>query len=280
MKSWRWILLGVFPGLWLAGGLQAQSQTVPTVHATISATLPANPWVVKGVNVVLSGTTGFARDVALEQAARQALPTVLTGPLGLPAAVAARYAKTIGSAMPLVSRYQIVRESVLPTYALTVDLTFQEALLRKNFGGVVGSVVSSTLPVSPTGSVVSSSMRDTPAPESTPPTAARWLVRLPDPTAAGQDRARRALLALPASQVIIQRIGPMGVEFLVVGPASEAAMQNALPGTAAEIQPATPMPPANISASTSAVSSSAPRAPAAISSTMAPNRPAWLPDLW
>ncbi len=249
-------------------------------------TSPTSPWQIKGVAVVLSQTTGFARDVALEQAARKALPAVLTGPMGLPAAEAQRRVATLGEAMRFVSRYQIGREVVLPSYALTVDLTFNEAMLRRNFGGSVSP--SATLPISATSTA--SSLTEVVA-TATP--RERWRVWIPEPAVAAQDRARRALQALPDTTVTLRRWVREGVEYDVASLQSPDQLRAALVGWSAELQPLTePLIPAATNATNAAVSiAEGPPAQAteAAAATAVPpaapkpallKRPSWLPELW
>lgn len=113
-----------------------------SVEVSGSEAVPASPFTIQGVVVTLSDTTGFARDEALEKAARQAMPAALQA-LPMDAAKAAKMAKDVGGVMRFVSSYRVVKETVIPSYSLTADLTFNEAMLRKNFGGAV----SATAPV-------------------------------------------------------------------------------------------------------------------------------------
>ncbi|MCA3244164.1 MAG: hypothetical protein INF43_02525 [Alphaproteobacteria bacterium] len=240
-------------------GVQAQTVSPSNVTTTVP-----NPWLVPGVVVTVTDTAGFARDVALEQAARQALPKVLSVPLGLAAADATRKARTVGEALRFVSRYQIVRESVLPNYTLTVDLQFNEAMLRKNFGGVVS-------PTQPAGTVPSANPTASPTVVSAIPQ--EWVVRVAEPTAAGQDRARRALAALPNTTATIRLLAPQGIEFLVQSTVTPAELTAALAGWQPEISAASATLP--VVEATPAV----PVAPAA-TPPAARTRPAWLPELW
>ena len=236
-----------------------------------------SPLEIKAVAVTISGTSGFARDVALEQAAKQALPQVLQGPsFQLTAAEAKAKTKAVGSAMPFVAKYKIVKESVLPTYALVADLTFSEPLLRKNFGGVKAEMQASETPKTEAKS---------PAEAQPTPSQARrttYVVRVPDSTPAGQDRARRALKALPQTTVLLRLISVQGVELTVTSAQPEDALKGALSAwptadwrvqTASVETPATP------------VLEAMPARPAdpAATPTSAParrNLPAWMPDLW
>lgn len=236
-----------------------------------------SPLEIKGVAVTISGTSGFARDVALEQAAKQALPQVLQGPsFQLTAAEAKAKTKAVGSAMPFVAKYKIVKESVLPTYALVADLTFSEPLLRKNFGGVKTETQATEAP----------KIEAKPATESqeTPSSSNRttYVVRVPDPTPAGQDRARRALKALPQTTVLLRLISVQGVELTVTSAQPEEALKGALSAwptadwrvqTASVETPATPAPEA-MPARASDPAATPTSAPARR------NLPAWMPDLW
>lgn len=276
MRQW-WMIGLVGLAIWPWGDAQAQAVS-SSLPAVVSATVPASPWLVSGVVVTITDTTGFARDVALERAARQALPKVLAGPLGLPVAEANRKAKAVGEALQFVSRYQLMKESILPNYTLTVDLHFNEAMLRKNFGGVVSQTAPNAPMANPT--VATSNTTPSPAPSAI---AQRWVVRVNEPTAAGQDRARRALAALPATTVTLRLIAPQGVEFMVASNQPPAVLREALAGWQPELTPvtehATPTPssePAAAPATVPMVTPGAPAAPAAPSR----QRPAWLPDLW
>lgn len=245
------------------GGVQAQAVS-PSIFV---ATAP-NPWLVPGVVVTVTDTAGFARDMALEQAARQSLPKVLSGPLGLATAEASRKARTVGEALQFVSRYQIVRESVLPSYTLTVDLQFNEAMLRKNFGGLVSPTQPTKAASGNTGSA---------SPTVVPATRQEWVVRVAEPTAAGQDRARRALAALPNTTATIRLLASQGIEFLVQSPASPTELTAALAGWQPQISAVSANPPM-VEAVPAPAELAAPVAPAA--TPEARTRPAWLPELW
>ncbi len=266
----RFLMFGVL--LWATTGW---------AQATPSPTLASNPFQIKGVAVVLSQTTGFARDVALEQAARQALPQVLQGALGLPAAEANRKARAVGEAMRFVARYQVLQEAVLPAYSLTADLTFNESMLRKNFGGVASTATATqSLPATAASPSVSSSM-----PASMPATQA-YVVRISEPTAAGQDRARRQLAALPGTEVTYRLISGQGVELNVRTGQTNGALAAALAGWQPIITPVAPEAvPVQADATPEAPTSEAlpataqPRQPAQPAAPPS-RRPAWLPDLW
>jgi hypothetical protein len=245
---------------------------ITSAQAQTGAVSPtASPWQVKGVTVVLSGTTGFSRDMALEQAARQALLQVLQNPLGLSAAEAAAKARAVGEALRFVSRYQIVQEAVLPSYSLKADLTFNEAMLRKNFGGVVAPVaVSNTAAVAP----------GTAASPATGGSAQSYIVRVPEPSAAGQDRARRALAALPDTRVTYRLISGQGIELNVQSAQPEQALRSTLAGWQPEIRPAEPEAKLGVTEpATPEPVATEPKA-AVPPTPPASRRPAWLPDLW
>ena len=233
----------------------------------ISATAPVlqnapNPLQVLSVSVVLSGTTGFARDAALEQAARQALPKVLqTEMFGLSATEATAKTKALGAVLPFVARYNIVTERVVPVYSLVADLTFNEAKLRQNFGGVA-------TPLAPAAASVTGT---TPAPA---PATHRWLVRITEPSAAGQDRARRALAALPNTRVTIYELARAELTFAVMTPQPEASILAVLKAWQPNIMPQ-PEAPAPVAIDTTP-SPAEPATPAAPPRTT----PAWLPDFW
>jgi hypothetical protein len=249
---------------------------ITSAQAQTGAVSPtASPWQVKGVTVVLSGTTGFSRDMALEQAARQALLQVLQNPLGLSAAEAATKARAVGEAMRFVSRYQIVQEAVLPSYSLKADLTLNESMLRRNFGSNFGGVVA-PVAVSATAAVAASATAN----PATVGNARGYIVRVPEPSATGQDRARRALAALPETRVTYRLISVQGIELNVRSAQPEQALRNALAGWQIEIRPA------EAEAKLDAIELAKPELvanepKAALPPTPpASRRPAWLPDLW
>lgn len=183
--------------------------------AAVSAT---SPFVVKGVVVMLSGTTGFARDEALDKAARQALPAVLQV-LPMDAAKAAKTAKTLGNVMRFVSSYRVVKETVIPVYSLTADLTFNEAMLRKNFGELV--VVSATTTTTTTSATVNQSLLG-PTGDGGLVVAAKagvplnhWLVRMENPDPAEVSRLFEKLNSTEGMKATYRLVTSAGAEMVV-----------------------------------------------------------------
>jgi hypothetical protein len=239
------------------------SPTVPVLVSSSALPPVSNPLLVPSLSVVISGTTGYARDAALEQAARQGLPIVLSGPaFGLNAAEVAPKIKSLGSALPFVTRYTIRNERVLPSYSMVVDMVYNQAMLQKNFGAIHAPAASPTAPISGTEA--------TPAPSAMPQV---WLVRVQEPSAAGQDRARRALAALPNTTATLHEITRMGVVLKVTSGTPQNEIVTALAGWNPSIEPYTAQPVAAAPATPSVGAGTPLRAPAR------PN-PAWLPDLW
>lgn len=204
------------------------------VSASAPASVAANPFVVKGVVVTLSQTTGFARDAALDQAARQALPQVLQE-LEIPADKAAKAAASVGNPLQFVASYAIVKEALIPTYSLTTDLTFDAKMLRANFGGVVG-VTSGSEVVS--GSEVSASM------VVPPPPLRRYVVRVANSDPVVQDSVFRKLSALRGAKVRYLVMASQGADLEVMAPQDEAGVDAAVEGTGAVVVPALAQPKA------------------------------------
>lgn len=206
------------------------SSTIVAVSASgvgvaVSDTAASDPFVVKGVVVTLSGTAGFDRDAALEQAARQALPGVLTT-LAIPAAKAAKTVKGIGSAMQFVKSYKVVKESLIPVYTLTTDLTFNGAMLHKNFGGTmpVAKVVAVSGTVADVGSV-SDTDAAVPAVENKP--LKQWVVRITERDPAAVDKVRVNLNRQAGTQATYRLLTAAGAELLVETPLDAAQVSAA-----------------------------------------------------
>ena len=212
-----------FPSVLQGEALAAPTPTTPRVSATVAVSPVAvvNPFTIRGVSVTLPDK-GFAREAALEAAARQALPQALQL-LPLSAADARRTARSVGTAMQFVSSYQIVQETLLPTYRLVTDLTFNESMLRTNFGGKL--VASSTVVVS--GSAVSGSVPAAVSVSAPAPLAPQWIVRVASNNPADLDRAFRALQALPQANVTYRLIAGAGAEWNVGTSAPLSAIEAA-----------------------------------------------------
>lgn len=195
------------------------SVTAPVAISAVSATanVAADPFMVKGVVVTLSGTTGFDRDAALEQAARQALPGVLTS-VSIPADKAVKTVKGLGSAMRFVKSYKVVKESLIPVYTLTTDLTFNGPMVLKNFGG--------KMPVA-TDTPVAASSTDVPATDGAVPAAAnvpvkQWVVRISDRDPAAVDKVRLNLNKQYETRAVYRLLTSSGAELVVDTPLSSA----------------------------------------------------------
>jgi hypothetical protein len=212
----------------LPRAVSAVAVPVPaSATVAVSETAPADPFVVKNVVVTLSDTTGFARDAALEKAARQALPQALAA-LPMAPAKAASTAKSVGSVMNFVGSYRIVKEAIVPTYSLTVDLTFDAAMLRKNFGGKVTpvAVVTSTVVVS--GSAVEVS--------ATPVVVRNWIVKVAQTDPAVLDKLVSTLNASPATHAVYRLLTSAGAELAVQTPLDAAALGQ-IAGSDAQLTP-------------------------------------------
>lgn len=261
--------------------LWAQAQS-PSVVVSASVPTATNPMLVPSITVVISDTAGYARDAALEKAARMALPKVLTGPVfQLNSKDIAPKLKSLGSAMPFVARYSIKQERVLPTYSMVVDMTFNEAKLRQNFGGIKVQVGEGT------GTVAVSATMGAMAQPTAAPTA--WLVRVNEPTAAGQDRARRALNALANTRAVVQEVARTSITFKVMSAQPQNQLAEALAGWNPVIAPyaATPVERVNTTPAAPRYQETYAQDPAATPTaapaqtpTVGRNAPAWLPDLW
>lgn len=187
-----------------------------------------SPFVVRGVSVTLGQTTGFARDAALDMAARKALPQVLAA-LPMSAEDATAKAKAVGQPLSFVSSYTIVKEVLIPTYGLVVDLTFNEQMIRTNFGGVR---VSSTVVVSSTsGGLIS----DTVAAPVAPVKMNRFVVRVLTADPISQDKVYRALSGLQDTQAHYRVMAGAGAEFGVNTPLDESRIDAAVSGFGAVV---------------------------------------------
>lgn len=129
----------VVPGVGQAQGLgqpvrpKMQSENL----APVRIVQPEERGIVEGITVSMSESIGFARDAALTDAARKGLPQALAQ-LETPVSEeeAESIAKNIGEPMRFVKSYKIVRELLVPTYTLTVDMVYDAATLQANFGKV------------------------------------------------------------------------------------------------------------------------------------------------
>lgn len=144
----------------LPSAVPLQAEQLPAVSTT-QPVPPAKAFSVEGVVVKLDASEGFNRDMALTQAARQALPVAL-GQLEppVPASKAADIAKNVGDPMTFVKSYKLVKEVLVPAYQLTANLQFDGAKLQTNFGSKVPVVkvevaaeVSDTETVTPASAI-------------------------------------------------------------------------------------------------------------------------------
>lgn len=130
----------------LVGGPMIQGEDLSPVSVT-QPPPPAAPFSVPGVTVKLEEAAGFNRDAALSEAARQAMPAALAQ-LATPLSTeeATKLAASIGDPMQFVQSYKIIKEVLVPSYTLTVDLVFNGNKLQTNFGRrmVVDTNVSAT----------------------------------------------------------------------------------------------------------------------------------------
>lgn len=176
---------------------------------------PADPFTVQNVDVSLEGTTGFDRDAALEKGARQSLPEVLVN-MGMPVDKATTAVKNLGSAMRFVKGYKIVKESLIPHYQLTADITFNEPMLTKNFGT---ALPPKTAPVTVTGEA------DVVAPVVVP--TRTWIVKITDNNPASVDKVRVNLNKLDNTTAMYRLLTSDTAELLVESPLEEQALQRA-----------------------------------------------------
>lgn len=239
----------------------------PSVSATlpggaVSGTAAGSPFEVRGVVVTLSQTTGFARDAAMDMAARKALPQVLAA-LPMEPAQAAAKAKAVGNPLTFVSSYRIAKEVLIPTYALTVDLTFNEAMLRSNFGGVR---VAAQAAVPAGGGLVSTTVAASP---SAPVSLNHFVVRVATTDPTQQDKVYRLLSGLTQSQAHYRVMAGVGAEFTLDTPYDERKLDGVLGGTGAVVMPVEAPAAVSVSASD--------RAAEADSSAGAGERPAGEP---
>lgn len=144
--------------LMVAAPLWAQAAVVdtkPSIQSenlapmTVTAAVSSESGLVAGVSVTLPETDGFARDVALTEAARKALPIAL-GQLETPLTgkEAESAAKAVGEPMQFVKSYRIVKELLVPSYSLTVDMVFDVPKLQANFGKRETTTTTTTTTVS------------------------------------------------------------------------------------------------------------------------------------
>lgn len=191
-----------------------------------SSSVPAMPdlFTVKGVVVTLSDTTGFDRDAALEKGARASLPTVLTN-LGVNPEDAQKKVKSLGSAMRFVKGYKVVKESLIPSYSLTTDITFNEAMVRKNFGGVIKpQPVAAPAKVGLEGEVDLSQPIDDVVEDTRP--IKQWIVRITDSNPASVDKVRANLNRQAATKAVYRLLTSEGAELLVDTPLDAMQVKN------------------------------------------------------
>lgn len=207
----------------VAASPTAQPATPSTSTTAAAAASPTSPFTVKGLVVSVSGSTGFDRDAALDQAARTGLEKVLLA-LPLEAAKAKSTAKTVGDPQRFVASYVIVKETLVPTYSLTVDMTYNESMLRNNFGGKV-VVVSATAVASGTSAVALAS--PTLPPAAKPNT---FVVRLANGDPGAQDKVYQKLRSPVGASIRYRVATSEGAEWDVTTPLSQPELE-------AEVQP-------------------------------------------
>ena len=208
-----------------AGSPTVVNEGSADVSETVMAPVAADPFTVKGVVVTLSNTIGFDRDAALEVAARQALPTVLTN-LGHAPDKAAKSAKGVGMAMNFVKSFKVVKETLLPSYTLTADLTFNGPMVLKNFGGKV-TVTTETKKVDGVVVAVSGTTATPVAVEADVPVALnkpvkQWVVRISDRDPSLVDRVRTNLAKQPGTKATYRLLTSAGAELVVDTPMTSA----------------------------------------------------------
>ena len=190
------------------------SGAVAPVSVTVGDAGVSETFRVTGVVVELTDTQGFGRDAALERAARDSLPTVLVR-VGLTPEDAAKKVKSLGSAMRFVQGYKVVKESLIPHYSLTADLTFSEAMVVKNFGAA--------LPPKP--QVAAANVDEASAVMAGPPLQ-QWVVTV-EGSPANVDRVRVNLNAQASTQAHYRTLTSRGAELLVETPLDASQLQAA-----------------------------------------------------
>ncbi len=195
----------------------------PTVAASSSVPVAADVFSVKGIVVTLSDTSGFDRDAALEKGARASLPTVLTS-LGLKPEEAEKKVKSLGSAMRFVKGYKVVKESLIPSYSLTADISFNEAMIRKNFGGLAKPQVAAPANVGLEGEVDLSTPIDEVVEDTRP--IKQWIVRITDSNPASVDKVRANLNRQASTKAVYRLLTSEGAELLVDTPLDAAQVKN------------------------------------------------------
>ncbi len=200
--------------------VRAQPNAAVPAVADVSPVAVVNPLEVKGMVVTLSGTTGFDRDAALEVAAKQGLPQVLEA-LGHSKESAVAKTKTLGNAMRFVQGYKVVKETLIPVYTLTADVTFNGPMVIKNFGGKMPVVKVEDAPVKVPASVAASV--DEPEAEVSP--VKQWVVKIVDRDPAAVDRVRVNLSKQPGTRASYRLLTGEGAELLVDTSMDAAAVQ-------------------------------------------------------
>lgn len=221
------------------------SQLQPTAQASVAQ---AAPFTVKGISIDLSNTTGFARDAALDQAAAKGLPLVLVN-LPMPETLAQETARSVGDPMRFVASYAVVKETLIPNYSLIADLTFNEAMLRTNFGGKSTAVENSVS----TSTVASA----TPLP---PPPLQTYLIQVNTADPIHQDEVYRRLTQTSATTVRYKSMARGAAQLEVTTPLSGPEVASLLEGTSANLQNQIPSVPT--SPTQSWVAAASPTAPA------------------
>lgn len=207
---------------------------------------PANPFEVKGVVATISAT-GFDRDAALEVAARQALPGVLVS-MGMPQDKATKTVKGLGNTMRFVTSYKVVKETLIPTYTLTTDLTFNGVVLQKNFGGKLPVAASASAATSATAVTDGAAAADVAAPAAAP-LAAQWVVRITNTDPAAVDKIRQNLNSQAGTRATYRLLTSNGAELLVETSLSQGDLTRAAGGNVEVIALNAPLPTAPVTAS-------------------------------
>lgn len=218
--------------------------TTVATSVSVTETVAADPFVVKGVVATLSGTTGFDRDAALEVAARQALPGVLVS-MGHTPDKAAKSVKGVGSAMRFVKSFKIVKESLLPVYTLTTDMTFNGPMVQKNFGGAV--------PVAKPAVVIAVSGTEAlpvDAVEVAVPTVPvrQWVVRISERDPALVDRVRVNLSKQASTRATYRLVTSAGAELVVDSPLDAPRIMRAAGREVEVVELEVPLPTAVVPA--------------------------------
>lgn len=210
------------------------SSTVPaatvSVATAVSPVAVVNPLEVKGLVVTLSDTTGFDRDAALEIAAKKGLPQVLET-LGHSKESAVSKTKTLGNAMRFVQGYKVVKETLIPVYTLTADVTFNGPMVIKNFGGKIPVAQAETAPAVAAGAAATAMVDEA---EVSP--VKQWVVKVRDRDPAAVDKVRVNLAKQPGTRATYRLLTSEGAELLVDTTMDAAEVQRVAGRTVEVIQ--------------------------------------------